>query len=86
MHFASDFRRVQNVSKDAKVSYSIVDKNELGMKDNGNWGLETSFAWKIIPSWLVELWIVFVLAEFFFVRVIGSSSASQVLHWYQRLK
>ena len=32
-----------------------------------------------VPSWLMDLWIAFVLLTFFLIRILGSGTAQRVL-------
>ena len=48
--------------------------------------IETSWAWRFLPSWFVELWIVWILATFFVIRVLGSRAAHYILEWYRHSK
>ena len=45
--------------------------------------IESSWAWRSLPSWFVELWNVWILVVFFLIRVLGSRAAHYLLSWYR---
>jgi hypothetical protein len=56
----------------------------MSQDDDSN--MENSLVWKLLPSWFIELWIVWILVVFFVVRVLGSRVAHFLLSWYQHLR
>ena len=56
------------------------------MKRDDDFSIESSRAWKLLPSWLMELWMAWILAAFFLIRVLGSRAAQSFVSWLHHLR
>jgi len=46
--------------------------------------IEKSWAWRKIPVWLIQIWMIWILVTFFVIRVLGSHAAQSLLDWSRR--
>ncbi len=51
--------------------------------DDPDLNIENSWAWRCIPAWLMQIWMVWILVTFFVIRILGSQAAETLLKWYR---